>query len=481
MREPITRRAFVKKSAVAGAVLGASAGRVFLVASRALAASVDPAASGKFGASLKGRLVLPGDSEYESARTLWNTRHDKHPAMIARCAATDDVVRCVEFARKNDLVVAIRSGGHDPAGFSSCDGGLVIDLGAMDAIDVDQARGLASVQAGVHVGQLYSALGKHGLVAVSGSCPTVGVGGLTAGGGEGWICSKYGMACDNVLAAEVVTADGRVLRATSNVNPDLFWAIRGGSGNFGVVTRFGLRTIPLARVMKGSIVYPVSRCREVLRFCSEFIAVAPEELTLGISYGVPGPADQIFITICWCGDPAQGERAIKPLRSFAKPVSDDIRVVPADRGLIDSDDSSMPYFESGAFISHLADRDIETLCDAISGAPSRYSLEMFQLGRGVERGDSAFPLRTPGFNIDLVGSWRSAAERDAAAAWVDQRRKALEASSTGVYVNSLGDPGMARAAFGANYDRLVQLKNKYDPTNFFRMNQNIRPTVLGAQ
>lgn len=477
MKKPVTRREFVKKSAVAGAVLAVSSSRVFIVASRAFAASIDPDATKKFAASLKGRLILPDDTGYNSARKLYNARYDGRPAMIARCAGTEDVARAAEFARKNNLVVSVRSGGHDPAGFSSNDGGLVIDLGAMNATDVDVARGVVSVQAGANVGNLYHALSKHGLVAVTGTCPSVSVGGLITGGGESWISSKYGTASDNVLFAEVVNADGRAMRAAPDENPDLYWAIRGGSGNFGVVTRFGLRTIPLVRVIKGSLVYPVLRCHEVLRFRREFVATAPEEATLGITYGVPGPADQLIVSICWCGDPAQGELAIKPLRSFAKPIADDIRVVSAERGLVDEEPPSSPYVESGAIIPRLSDGDIDVLCEAISGAPALYNLDIFQLGKGVQRGDSAFPFRTPGFDVGFVALWQDEAKRDAAAKWVNQLHNALAASSKGTYVNGLGDPDMARVGFGANYERLAAIKKKYDPTNFFRMNQNIKPAA----
>ena len=431
----------------------------------------------KFGSSLKGHLILPGDKEYESARRLWNARYDKHPAMIARCAATEDVRSSIEFARKNGLVVSIRSGGHDTAGFSGNDGGIVIDLGHMNAIQVDPQQGKVSAQPGVHVGQLYDTLGEHGVVAVSGTCPTVGIGGLTTGGGTGWISNKYGTASDNVLGAEVVTADSRVLRAAADENSDLFWAIRGGSGNFGVVTGFELRTIPMAHVLKGSLAFPASRCREVLRFCREFAATAPEELTLGITYGIPGPADQIFLTVCYCGDPDESEAVLKPLRSFAKPGTDDIHTVPAHLGLLDEEPPSLANFEGDAVVPLLSDANIDVLSEAVNGAPSLYSLEVFAFGSGITRGTGSYPFRFAFLEVDYTAFWRDAKDSEAAGKWVDGLGKAITPSSKGGYVNSIGVPDQARAAFGQNWDRLVAIKNKYDPTNFFRMNQNIKPTV----
>jgi FAD/FMN-containing dehydrogenase len=473
MAGKLTRRELLKRAALAGA--GLSAPFIFRRYAHA-AGEIDPATVKKFATSLKGRLTVPGDKDYDSARKLWNARYDKHPAMIARCAVTDDVVRSIEFARKNNLVISVRSGGHDPAGFSSNDGGLLVDLGSMNAIKLNPDRMTASVEPGAHVGELYGSLSGQGLVAVSGGCQSVGVGGITTGGGESWLSSKYGTASDNVTSAEVVTADGRVVRASSDESSDLFWAVCGGSGNFGVVTSFELRTIPMTHLIKGSLSFPASQCREVLRFYREFIAGAPEELTSGVSYGVPGPADQIFVTVCYCGDPAKGEAVIRPLRSFSKPGADDIRTVPAHAGLLDEEPPKIGYFESAAAIPHLSDANIDVLSEAIKGAPVLYTAEVFAIGSGVVRGNSAYPFRFPFFEVDCTAFWRDENGSESATKWAEQTQKALAPSSRGTYVNYLGVPDQARAAFGKNYERLAAIKNKYDPTNFFRMNQNIKPT-----
>ncbi|HYL57434.1 MAG TPA: FAD-binding oxidoreductase, partial [Candidatus Acidoferrales bacterium] len=241
MSRRIGRRDFLKQSALAGAALSIPS---IFIHPRFAHAVVDPAATKKFGSSLKGRLILPGDSEYESARKIWNAKYDKHPAMIARCAATDDVVRAVEFARQNELPVSIRSGGHDQAGYSTNDGGMVIELAGLKRINIDRTRKTVACGGGVLVGELYAAVAPTGMGVVSGGCPTVGIGGFTLGGGESAVSSKYGLACANVTALEVVTADGHTLSARPDENPDLFWALRGGSGNFGVVTKFEYRLVP---------------------------------------------------------------------------------------------------------------------------------------------------------------------------------------------------------------------------------------------
>jgi FAD/FMN-containing dehydrogenase len=469
----LSRRQLLKRAALVSATLSVP----FICRRYSYAGEIDPAVVRKFGGGLKGRLLLPGDANYNSERRLWNARYDKHPAMIAQCANTDDVVRTVEFARKNDRVVSIRSGGHDPAGFSTNDGGVVIDLRPMKAISIDVAHNVASSQPGMRVSQLYEALSGHRLVAVSGTCPTVGIGGLTTGGGVGWISNKYGTASDNVVRTEVVTADGRLIQAAPDQNSDLFWAVCGGSGNFGVVTGFELQTISMARVTKGALSYPASQFGEVLRFCREFVATAPEEVTLAITYGVPGPADQVFLTVCYCGDPAKSEKVIKPLRSFAKATSDDIRSVPAHLGLVDEEPESLSYFEGDAALPRLSDDAIDVLAEAIKGAPSLYALEIFPFGGKIIRGSSAYPFRFSFFEVDYTAFWREENDRPAAARWVERLRGAMGPFSRGGYVNSLGNPDMAHAAFGDNYDRLLSIKNKYDPTNFFRMNQNIKPTV----
>lgn len=310
---------------------------------------------------------------------------------------------------------------------------------------------------------------------MSGACPSVGVGGLTTGGGESWISCKYGTASDNVLDAEVVTADGKVIRASSRDYSDLFWAIRGGSGNFGVVTDFGLRTLPITHVVKGSLAFPSSRCSEVLRFWRRFAEAAPEELTLGVSYGIPGPADQVFMTVCYCGDPSKADAALKPLRSFAKASSNDIQTVPAHLGLVDEEPPSLANFEGDVVTADLSDANVEVLSEAIKSAPALLTWEIFRVGGATTRGDGAFPYRFAYYEIDYTGYWRDRKDRAAAAKWVDKLGSALAPSSKGVYVNSLGSPDHAREAFSQSYDRLAAIKRKYDPTNFFRMNQNIKP------
>jgi hypothetical protein len=315
------------------------------------------------------RLILPGDEGYDPARKIWNARYDKHPAMIARCANTDDVRRAVEFGRKNNVLTSVRSGGHDPAGFSTNDDGIVIDLGLMDLVTLAADNRSVSAQPGARVGQLYEELGKHNLTAVSGACPGVGLGGLTTGGGESAIQSMFGTASDNVLAAQVVTADGQVMRVDANENSDLYWAIRGGSGNFGIVTEFVTRAFPLQPITAGSIGYPMSQFRDVLHRVADFVTTIPDEATLAVAAGLPGPPDIVYLAPCYWGDPAKVEQALKPLR-FGKPISDDVRVMPGFRGLLEDEPPPGAYSENGVIVTSFGDPAINALSDGMRLAPS---------------------------------------------------------------------------------------------------------------
>ncbi len=472
----LSRRRFLKQAALTGAAL-----TVPFVCGRFAdaAGGIDPSAVKKFAASLNGRLIVPTDKDYEIARKLWNGRFDKRPAMIARCAGTDDVRRAVEFARKRLLQVSVRSGGHDAAGFSCNDGGMVLDLGSMNAIRVGPDRKTVSAAAGAHIGDLYREVGNHHLAAVCGACPSVGLGGIITGGGEGWIMDKFGTASDNVLAAEVVTADGQVIHADSNHSPDLFWAIRGGSGNFGVVTRFDLRAIPLEPITKGSLAFPLSRYYDVCRYLDDFARTMPDELSLAVPCGVPGPLDRGFVTVCYFGDPARAARAIQPLRSFVKPLTDDIRVAPGTNGLMDTPEPPRGAisFWDAAFVRHLDVDVARVMHNSLHEAPRGYALFFVWIGGAAARGTSAYPLRGGGFSLEYSAFALNGATPSTAEKWVRELSSALRPYSAGAYVNVVGVAGDAHEVFGANYNRLLAIKDKYDPTNFFHMNQNLKPTV----
>lgn len=475
MTARFTRRRFIKLGAIAGAALSLP----FVVARFADAVeSFDAATAKEFGASLKGRLMLPSDKGYDSARKIWNPRYDKHPAMIARCASTEDVARSIEFARKHELAVSVRSGGHDQAGFSTNDGGMVIDLSGLKIITVDPDRKTATVGGGTLVGELYRAVAASGMGVVSGGCHSVGVGGLTLGGGQSALSNKYGLACDNVISMEVVTAEGQVMTANSVDHADLFWGLRGGSGNFGIVTKFKYRLIPIDRVVVAGATYPIGQRREVLRFFREFLAAAPEDLTAEAEFGFPYPAGVFGIGGVYCGKVTEAKRVLKPLTSFGRPLGSTSKVVPFVEGVSEEEPPKLANYEKSWNFPTLTDQAVDDLSDHLENSPPVFQVGIFDMRGAACRSEAAYPVRKPGLNSWSWGFWRSEAERKSVTAWIDQLSSAMTKYVDGVYVNDLdADEGEARirSAYGASYERLVAVKNKYDPANFFRMNQNIKP------
>src|SRR5271157_3053926 len=368
VKEPLSRREFLKRGVIAGTALSASSIGAWSIGSSiaradAVRPALDPDALRKFGASLKGGLILPKDPSYEAARHIRNARYDKRPSVIVRCAATEDVVRAVEFAHKSNLAVAVRSGGHDLAGYSTCDDGLVIDLGGMRSAIVDSDKQSIRVQTGLSVGEFYKALEAHGLGTNAGECASVGMGGLTLGGGEGMLMGKYGMACDNVVSAEIVTAAGHVLKANAHKNADLFWAIRGGGGDFGVVTSVEFRAYPVSRLLAGSVIHPLSKARDVLRFYRDLIATAPDELTSGFTMtALPSAEPSIAIDVCYCGNADDGEKVLKRLRSFGSPVKDTIKARSLSEAmLMEEPPAGLISHARGGFVQNLSDASISAL------------------------------------------------------------------------------------------------------------------------
>jgi hypothetical protein len=430
--------------------------------------------------SMKGRVILPGAPGYDKARRVFNGRFDKHPAMIVRCADTSDVARAIEFARRNSLEVSVRSGGHDHAGYSAGGAGMVIDLTPMSAIKVDRSRGLASVEPGLRVGSLYHRLWRHRLTATSGTCPTVGIGGLTLGGGEGNLLCSHGLACDNVLSAQVVTADGSILAANSAQEPELFWGIRGGGGNFGVVTRIEMRAFAISRLLRGELVYASARCRDVFRFYRDFVASAENELSSGLVLHTSEEGTSLSIWFCYAGALRQGSRSVQPLLTSAEPLHVSVRSMTPPAALVeDAGPSGVCSLATGGFLPELSDGVIELIEAAIRAAPPEAEIGINDFRGAALTGDSAFPWRNRGFDAWLEADWSATHARDAAVAWLNQTWHALAPFTNGVYVNRLHEEGedRTRAAYGHSYARLAAIKAKYDPTNFFHMNQNILPAV----
>ncbi len=490
MRDEPNRREFLKQSALAGtAVAFPALAGCRLLAKRAAGtgdvAAIDPGAIRKFGAGLQGQIIRPGDPGYESARRVFNWAIDRHPGMVVRCAGKADVVRAVEFARKHDLLVAVRGGGHSLAGQSTCDGGMVIDVSRMKRIDVDPQRRLARVESGLTLGEFDRATQARGLATTLGTAPLTGIAGLTLGGGFGWLAGKHGLACDNVSAVELVNAEGKTLIASGEQNQDLHWGVRGGGGNFGVVTSFDYRLHPVGHVLAGAVTYPASRLRDMLRFYREFTSAAPDELSVQIGTvpipGQPGP----WIALCWCGDLKAGEKALKPLRSLGRPVKSSIQPKPyvemqALFGETDVEKAGSAVRSN--FLRGLSDEAIEVIVANVANAPSPMSLFFVeQLAGAASRvglTETAFPQRERSYNFAAWALWLDPAAARPATSWVRGFWESMQPHArTEVYSNYLGDEGekRARAAYGANYDRLVAVKKTYDPTNFFRLNQNVRP------
>ncbi len=430
-----------------------------------------------WAASLKGDVILPVDSAYDAARRVWNLDIDRRPALIVRCADEYDVVRAVDFARTRDLIVAVRSGGHSQAGHSVCDGGMVIDVGPLNDADVDPRTRVARIGAGMRVGAMLDATCAFGLVTPTGACPDVGIAGLTLGGGESLLMARYGAVCDNLISARVVTAAGRIMTASTDENADLYWAIRGGGGNFGIVTALYFRLHPLARVLSGRLIFPVSRARDVMRRYRDLMASAPDELQTsgGLASSEEEPA--LFIAVCHCGDGDSGNSLIDRWRVSLQPESDTVKWVSY------SADFVLPAVASsgsGSFLPDLNDDLIDVLADSFSGAPPWCTAAWNDYHGAVTRvlpDAMAFPLRRSGYDLFVHASWKTEESRRDALTWLSELHGALRRWERGVYVNNIGTESAEQtaAAYGANFERLTTIKAKYDPDNFFHLNHNIRP------
>lgn len=441
-------------------------------------------------------MLCHGDDGYEHARRVWNGSIDRHPAAIVHCKGAGDVVTAVELARTAHLPLAVRGGGHNVAGFGTCDDGVVVDLSGMNAVDVDPAPRTARAGGGATWGDFDAATHAFGLATTGGQVSTTGIGGLTLGGGIGWLMRKYGLTCDNLLSAEVVVADGRVLTASANDNEDLFWGLRGGGGNFGVVTSFEYRLHPMRSVLAGSVLHPRSRSREVLHLFRDFTADAPEEVTSQVGLWTPvggavppelaGVGQVIGIEACWCGPPDVGEKVMRPVRELGAPLSDDFAVMPypeLQRLLDAGSPAGLENYAKAEYLHDLTDGAIDAIVEAVASVPSPASqLYVVHLGGAVSRvgeGETAFSHRDAPYLVNILSMWNDPEDWDEHVAWARAAWASLRPfSAGGAYVNFLGEEGQNRVrdAYGlATYDRLVEVKNRYDPTNLFALNQNIPP------
>jgi hypothetical protein len=483
----ITRRHFVQQTAFAAAVLY---GRPITAIDEAAwsaegskqnATPVDAGAIRKLASDIVGHVITPEGPEYEAARLIFNLAFDLRPALIVRCAGPSDVARALEFAQTKNLPLAVRGGGHSRVGFGMCDRGVVIDLSAMKRVEVDAGKRVARAEAGTLVRDLDEATQHFGLATTSGGCPTVGIVGLTLGGGEGRLMDKYGAACDNLLSAQVVTLDGRQVEASQKSNSDLFWAIRGGGGNFGVVTALEYQLHPVGEVVSGTLMYPAGRIPELLQAFVRFLAGAPDEMDAIIQLLPSERGPRIKIDVCYCGEPRIGTDLLRPLRAL-KPQDDSVKVMSylEAQGAGGFLQTPVAHFQTNLFLRKLSEAAVASITTAINNAPAKCKVIIVPLRGAISRvnvSDMAFALRQPGYEVDITGVWSAPAEKGDAVRWVQATRDNLQRFAHGVYVNQLGDTSdqLVRSGYGPNYARLVEIKKKYDPNNVLRLNQNIKP------
>jgi FAD/FMN-containing dehydrogenase len=444
---------------------------------------------------LRGDLILPEEEGYDEHRRVWNKLFDHHPAAIARCKGAADVIAAVNFARENDILLAVRGGGHSYAGNSSCDGGLLIDLAPMDGIRVDPKTQTARVEAGARWDDLFYECEPFGLGVTSGP-PQAGVAGVTLGGGIGYLSRKFGLTLDNLIAADVVTAEGELVHASEDENPELLWGLRGGSGNFGVVTSFELQLHDIGQEqLSGQIIHPFEGAADTLAFYRDFMAEAPDELTVFVLvYTIPPlemfPEEHhgtsaICLAACYAGPIEEGEEVLRPLREFGNPIFDTIQPQPF-RQFKHTDDAAVEmierFYAKSNYLSEFPDEAIDTFVDFIENLEGVVSLVgLMPTDGAIRRVDpdaTAFPHRNTAWECDLYAAWNEADQDDAMIRWAHEFHEAMSPWATGgYYVNMLGhdEEDRVRAAYGDNYDRLKALKKKWDPNNLFRRNHNIAP------
>ena len=444
-------------------------------------------------AKFSGQLLLPKDVGYDEARRVHNGLIDKRPLLIARCHGVSDVVNSVKFARARELEVAVRGGGHNVAGRATIDAGMMIDLMPMKGIYVDPSRRSARAQGGVTWAEFNRETQLHGLAVTGGVVSSTGIAGLTLGGGLGWLMAKHGLALDNLRSVELVTVDGEVLQVNEKEHPDLFWAVRGGGGNFGIATSFEYQLHPVGPMITGGMIaYPFDRARDVLRFFRDATAELPDEMMLfgGLIHS-PDGAKLAAMVGGHFGSLADGEKAFRPIKEFGSPLLDAIAPMGYSElnGMLDAayPKGALNYWKS-SFLKQLTDDAMDAIIDSFSGCPTPMGQILIEHFHGaatrVGVSDTAFPHRAAGYNLVILGQWLRPEETAGCTGWARESYARLEPFMADArYVNYLGDdePNAALAAYGPNYQRLQEIKTRYDPTNFFHMNQNIEPLHPGVR
>jgi FAD/FMN-containing dehydrogenase len=455
--------------------------------------TVSKAALKELQHGLRGPLIMPGNSEYEAVRKVWNGMIDRHPALIARCSGAADVMQAVDFARDNDLLVSVRGGGHNIAGKAVCEGGMMIDLSQMRGCRVDPEAKTARLAGGSLLGDLDHESQKFGLATTAGTVSHTGAAGLTLGGGHGRLARSLGLTCDNVLSVDIVTVDGQLRHASADENSDLYWGVRGGGGNFGIVTSFEYGLRPVGPILfGGTLMYPLAQAPEVLRFYAGFAQDAPNELSVDvIMLSPPGGKGFVILSVCYNGDIEKGEKLVEPLRTFMKPAVDGLGPKPYLE-MQTSADASTPagklYYNKSGLMKSLEDGAIDALTERVLAAseqadPAVASNVIIQHLGGVVgqvgMGETAYVHRDAKHDVLILSGWDDPAYSEQNIAWLRKGFDAIEPYAIGYYSNHIvdSDTSQTNRAFRSNYKRLVKLKNEYDPENLLHLNANVKPTV----
>lgn len=459
---------------------------------------LEEAAVQEFAAGFRGELIRPGDDGFDTSRAVFNSMIDRHPALIARCTGVADVVAAVNFARDNELVVAVRGGGHSVPGYAVCEGGIVIDLTPMKGIWVEPDARTARAQAGVTWGEFDRETQAFGLATTGGRVTHTGIAGLTLGSGSGWLERKYGLTCDNLLSAEVVTADGEFLRASESENEELFWGLRGGGGNFGIVTSFEYQLYPVGPIVVGGmLLYPFSKAGELLRFWGDYLEEAPDELGGAPAFITAPPAPFVpehmkgqlvaGLIVFYAGSPEEGEEWVRPLKEFGPPEVDLVQPMPYTmvQTLIDlGNPPGRSNYWKAEHMAELSDEAIDTLVLHAARTTSPFTQIVLEpKGRAISRvgeDETAMGGRDAAHALYALSMWENPAESETHIDWTREFMRAMEPFTTpGISLNFTSEQteDRVKAFFGPEkYERLVALKDKYDPTNLFRLNQNIKPS-----
>ena len=442
----------------------------------------------KLQRALAGELILPADRRYGQLRRVRNRAVNQHPAVIVRCADRQDVQRSIEYARGRELQVAIRSGGHSFAGHGVCEGGMVIDLSLMKKVRIDPIGRRVVMEPGILAGELDRLTQAFRMAVPLGSCPAVGVAGYALGGGESSLTPLFGYACDNIVAIELVSADGLITSAREEENPDLLWAMRGAGANFGIATSLEFKLHSIETVLSGNLRYPLRQAKKVLTFLDGYAPTIPDELFL-VAAVLPHPGERMLdVKVVWLGDKAKGERVLRPLRRSLRPFQDTIKpkaYLDEQRAGFDVPEGDVASHRRAGHFERLTTNVIDVIMEYSANSPNESSGITMMYWHGpwsAKAHDNGFGFRRTGFEYWVHTYWEKASERKQSVAWVEEFFKAMDPLSTGaVYVNGLENEGhdRVRAAYGEHYERLTHIKQKYDPGNFFRTNQNIEPFAYG--